>query len=481
MVRTEDLIISNLLYDEEYARIVLPNVDLRYFSEKFDSLVVKTISKFFGERHKLPSKKILAIELSKEEGLSDSDVPELVEFIQNIEKPGDEDKDWLLKTTEDFFKKKAVYNAILDSLSIIGGNDKSRKEDAIPTLLSDALSVSFDRSIGHDYFADAESRYEFYHRKEEKCEFDIELFNKITKGGLPKKTLSVAMAATGVGKSLFMCHMSSGAIKLGYNVLYISMEMAEEKLAERLDMNLLNMDVDDLHSVDKKTYMNKLKSITAKQHGEMIIRQFPTGGAHVGHFRALMKELQVKKKFKPDIVFVDYLNICASQKMKANSGANSYSIVKSVAEEVRGLAIEFDVPIVSATQVNRNGFGNSDIELTDTSESMGLTHTVDFMFALISTEELEKQNQIMVKQLKNRYGDLNYYKKFVIGIDRSKMRLYDTEQSAQSGISGAGNVVGFKPSQKANKFSVDDDEDDGIPVFDRGTPNQASGFGDDWE
>lgn len=480
MVRTEDLIISNLLYNEDYARVVLPNTDLRYFGEKFDSLVIKTISNFFSERSKLPSKKVLAIELAKETGLSDSEVPELVEFIQNIEKPGDEDQDWLLKTTEEFYKKKAVYNAILDSLSIIGGNDKTRKDDAIPTLLSDALSVSFDRSIGHDYFGDIESRYEFYHRKEEKIEFDIELFNKITKGGLPKKTLSVAMAATGVGKSLFMCHMSSAAIKLGYNVLYISMEMAEEKIAERLDMNLLNLDVDDLHSVDKKTFVNKFKNLTSKKHGNMVVRQFPTGGAHVGHFRALMKELQVKKKFKPDIVFVDYLNICASQKLKANSGANSYSIVKSVAEEVRGLAIEFDVPIVSATQVNRNGFANTDVELTDTSESMGLTHTVDFMFALISTEELEKQNQIMVKQLKNRYGDLNYYKKFVIGIDRSKMRLYDTEQSAQNGISGAGNVVGFKPASKTNPISVNDDDDDGIPVFDRGSVAPEQSFGD-WD
>lgn len=347
----------------------------------------------------------------------------------------------------------------MDSIDIIEGRDKVHKEDAIPSVLSEALSFTFDKTVGHDYIEDLESRFEFYHRVEERIPFDLDLFNKITKGGLPKKTLSVAMASTGVGKSLFMCHMSSACVSNGHNVLYITMEMAEERIAERLDANLLNLTIDDLYSIDKQTYISKFKKLKNKNLGKMVIKQYPTSSAHAGHFRSLLQELKTKKNFVPDIVFIDYLNICASQRVKMGAGANTYTIVKSIAEEIRALAVEFNVPIVSATQTNREGYNNSDVELTNTSESIGLPATVDFMVALISTEELEQMNQIMVKQLKNRYCDPNYYKKFVVGIDRAKMRLYNVESSAQKNIADSG------ANKKPNSFQYNNQKED-IPVFD---------------
>lgn len=479
MLRTEDVVISNLLYNEDYARIVIPNTNLTYFSDKIDRLVVDHICNFFATNGKLPTKKILAIELSKVQSLSESEFTSLGDYLQNIEKPEEVEHDWILKETEEFYKKRAIYNAIEESITIMDGTSKKYKEDAIPNLLSEALSVSFDKSIGHDYIEDLDARFDFYHRKEEKVEFDLDIFNKITRGGFAKKTLNVAMAATGVGKSLFMCHMSTAAIKLGYNVLYITMEMAEEKIAERLDMNLMDLTFDDLYAIDKKMFVSKFKNVTGDSVGKMVIKQYPTKGAHAGHFRALLKELKLKKKFTPDIVFVDYLNICCSQHVKSGA-VNSYTEVKSIAEELRGLAIEFNVPIVSATQTNKEGFNNTDIDITNTSESMGLTHTVDFMCALISTEDLEKMNQLMVKQLKNRYNDLNYYKKFIIGLERKKMRLFNMEDSAQDGISESGHKSSgisliTKPKSSVTDLPFAVDEDD-LPVFDRNSQKQPKGF-----
>lgn len=340
--------------------------------------------------------------------------------------------------TESFCKKKAVYNAILDSIGIIEGRDKNFQEDAIPSLLSDALGVSFDKHIGHNYLDDSDSRFEFYHRVEEKIRFDIDMLNKITKGGLSKKTLNVILAGTGVGKSLAMCHFAAANLMDNKNVLYITMEMAEERIAERVDANLLNLSMDELKTIDKPIFDSRVDKVRNKSHGRLIIKEYPTAGAHAGHFRALLEELKMKQEFTPDIIYIDYLNICSSQRLRYGANVNSYTYIKTIAEELRGLAVEYSVPIVSATQTTRSGFTNSDPGLEDTSESFGLPATVDLMFALISTEELEGMNQIMVKQLKNRYADPSYYKKFVIGVDRSKMKLYDLEASAQVNISESG-------------------------------------------
>jgi len=356
--------------------------------------------------------------------------------------------DWMLQHTEKFCKDRAVYNAILNSISIIDGRDKNHTQDAIPSILSDALSVTFDNHVGHDYLDDHNSRFDFYHRIEEKVSFDLDMFNKITKGGLSKKTLNIALAGTGVGKSLFMCHMAAGVLTQGKNVLYITMEMAEERIAERIDANLLNLTMDELKVVDRDIYEGRIDKIAKKTQGKLIIKEYPTAGAHTGHFRALLEELKLKRDFKPDIIYIDYLNICASQRMKQGGSVNSYTYIKSIAEEIRGLAVEYNVPIVSATQTTRGGFTNSDPGLEDTSESFGLPATADFMFALVSNEELEGLNQIIVKQLKNRYNDPSYFKRFVVGIDRAKMKLYDVEASAQTGLTDAGQ---------------DDDE----PVFDK--------------
>jgi archaellum biogenesis ATPase FlaH len=356
--------------------------------------------------------------------------------------------DWLVDTTEKFCKDKAIYNAIVDGISIIDGKDKNRGADAIPSLLTDALAVSFDNAVGHDYFDDSASRFDFYHKVEERIPFDLEFFNKITKGGLPQKTLNIALAGTGVGKSLFMCHMAANCLSQGKNVLYITLEMAEERIAERIDANLLNVSMENLQDLPKTMFEDKIKKIQKKTNGQLIIKEYPTASAHSAHFRGLIKELSIKKSFKPDMIFIDYLNICASSRLKGASQVNSYTYIKSIAEELRGLAVETNVPIMSATQTTRSGFGSTDIGLEDTSESFGLPATADFMFALISNEELDALNQIVVKQLKNRYNDPTMNKRFVLGIDRSKMRLYDVDNKEQEDL-------------------VDSGQDD-EPVFDKG-------------
>ena len=436
-MRIEQTILSNLLHNEEYARKVLPFVNKRYFSERKEAIIFEEYQNFFDKYNKPITKEILAIEVSNRKDLTDKEYNEFSDYINKIESVST-NTDWLYNETESFCKKKAIYNAILDSIGIIDGKDKQRSEDAIPSMLSDALGVSFDSHVGHNYIDDSDSRYEFYHRVEEKVRFDLDLFNKITKGGLSKKTLNVVLAGTGVGKSLFMCHAAAANLIDNKNVLYITMEMAEERIAERIDANLLNLSMDELKVVDKNVFDNRLDKIKQKSQGRLIIKEYPTAGAHAGHFRALLEELKMKQEFKPDIIYIDYLNICNSQRLRQGANVNSYTFVKTIAEEIRGLAVEYAVPIVSATQTTRSGFTSTDPGLEDTSESFGLPATVDLMFALISTEDLENLGQIMVKQLKNRYADPSYYKRFVIGVDRSKMKLYDVEISAQANISDAG-------------------------------------------
>ena len=430
-MRIEQKILSNLIFDENYCRKVIPFIKKEYFAERKEVILAEEIVSFFTKYNKPASKEILQIEVSNRKDLNDKELSELGDFIGTLSQEP-VNADWMLEHTEKFCKDRAIYNGVLSAIRIIDGNDKQHTQDAIPSILSDALAVSFDNHIGHDYLDDHNERYDFYHRVEEKIPFDLDMFNKITKGGLSKKTLNICLAGTGVGKSLFMCHVGAGCLTQGNNVLYITMEMAEERIAERIDANLLNLTMDELKVIDRDIYESRIAKITAKTKGKLIVKEYPTAGAHSGHFRALLEELKLKREFKPDIIFIDYLNICASQRMKQGGSINSYTYIKSIAEELRGLAVEYNVPIVSATQTTRSGFTNSDPGLEDTSESFGLPATADFMFALVSNEELEGLNQIIVKQLKNRYNDLNLYKRFVIGVDRSKMKLYDVEASAQT-------------------------------------------------
>jgi len=436
-MRIEQAILANLIHNEEYCRKVVPHLKKQYFSDRKELAVVNILLEFFQKYNKPATQEILSIELGNISGLTDKEVPEYQKFVTELNKTETNDE-WLLSETEKFCKDKAVYNAILQSIKIIEGNDKVHHKDAIPSILSDALGVCFDNHVGHDYIEDSDARFDFYHRVEEKIAFDLDMFNKITKGGLSRKTLNIALAGTGVGKSLFMCHVSAGALMQGKNVLYITMEMAEERIAERIDANLLNLTMDELKVVDKDIFDTRLGKVASKTTGKLVVKEYPTAGAHAGHFRALLEELRMKREFTPDIIMIDYLNICASQRMKMSHGVNSYTYIKSIAEELRGLAVEHNVPIISATQTTRSGFTNSDPGLEDTSESFGLPATADFMFALISNEELEGLNQIIVKQLKNRYNDPSYYKRFVIGIDRSKMKLYDVELSAQENLTDTG-------------------------------------------
>ena len=443
-MRIEQQILTNLIHNEHYCRKVIPFLKREYFGDRKESAILHQIAEFFTKYNKPITPEVLAIEISNTKGLTDKEVSDIGEIIGTlVHAPINEE--WLLENTEKFCKDRAVYLAIMDSIRIFEGKDQVHTKDAIPSLLSDALAVSFDNHIGHDYIEDYESRFEFYHRVEEKIPFDLEMFNKITKGGLSKKTLNIALAGTGVGKSLFMCHVAAGALNQGKNALYITMEMSEERIAERIDANLLNLTMDELKVIDKDIFENRIQKIKGKTQGKLIVKEYPTASAHAGHFRALLEELKLKREFVPDIVFIDYLNICSSQRMKAGANVNSYTFVKAIAEELRGLAVEYNVPIVSATQTTRSGYTSSDPGLEDTSESFGLPATADFMFALVSSEELENLNQIIVKQLKNRYNDPNYYKRFVVGIDRSKMKLYDVEASAQEGLSDAGHVKDDKP------------------------------------
>jgi archaellum biogenesis ATPase FlaH len=413
----------------------------------------------------LPSKESLIIELSDAKDLNEKQVRDSITLINAIEKEKDEktEQKWLIEQTEKFCQDKAIYNAIMESVQILDNKMESKSKGEIPKLLSNALGVSFDSNVGHDYLNDSDSRYEFYHRQESRISFDLEYFNKITKGGIPNKTLSICLAGTGVGKSLFMCHVAASCLSQGQNVLYITLEMAEERIAERIDANLLNVSMNELQKMTKSEYDRKFENLRSKTHGKLIIKEYPTASANSLHFRALLNELHLKKNFQPQIIFIDYLNICSSARLKPGANVNSYSYIKAIAEELRGLAVEFNLPIVSATQTTRGGYNNSDVELTDTSESFGLPATADFMFALISTEELQQLNQLMVKQLKNRFGDPNHYKRFVIGVDREKMRLYDAEQSAQTDLSDSGqddgpiNTFGNRESKFKRNF-------DGIKV-----------------
>lgn len=603
-MRLETVILSNLIQNDEYCRKVIPYIDKTYFSDRKEAVISSIISKFFETYNKPISHDILDIEIANYQGLSDKEVPEITAYARSLTS-SEGNMDWLIENTEKFCKDRAVYNAILNSIKIIDGKDSKLNPDAIPDILSKALSISFDSHVGHDYLEDASSRYDYYNRVEERVEFNLDMFNKITKNGLPKKTLNIALAGcvhpdtkvkirimfleieteisniqglldlgyeievdspdgyvpvslfvdkgdwdeyqlkiisdgrivrvnenhlfetidgwvyakdlvgrtdvvflcndgqqagivtktgnripivdiqvdhenhryytngvsshnTGVGKSLFMCHVAAGNLLAGRNVLYITMEMAEERIAERIDANILNVPIDQLGSMSKDVFMSRIGKITNKTKGKLIVKEYPTSSAHAGHFRALLEELKIKRNFKPDIVMIDYLNICTSQRVKMSGSVNSYTYVKAIAEELRGLAVEYDVPILSATQTTRSGFTNSDPGLEDTSESFGLPATADFMFALVSSEELESMNQIMVKQLKNRYSSIDYYKRFVIGIDRSKMTLYDVEESAQS-LSGAGKVDNTVPWEgDSSAFSKSD----------IGVGKRATGFSD---
>ena len=430
----EEIVISNLITNPDYMRKVLPFVKEEYFDDLSQKVVFKEVSTFIETYDNLPEPNAIALEVEKRKDLTEDAVNKVLEILSGLDKT-EYNEDWLLDTTEKWCKERAIYNALMESVQIADGQDKARNQDAIPTIMSEALSVCFDDHVGHDYIEDSESRYDFYHRKEEKIPFDLEFFNKITKGGLPNKTLNIALAGTGVGKSLFMCHMASAVLLQGRNVLYITLEMAEEKIAERIDANLLDVPIQQLSDplFSKGKYQSKIEKLQDKTQGRLVIKEYPTASAHVNHFKSLLNELSLKRGFHPEIIFVDYLNICASSRYK-NNIVNSYTYVKAIAEELRGLAGEFNVPIVSATQTTRSGYGSSDVELTDTSESFGLPATADLMFALIATEDLEAMNQIMVKQLKNRYNDPTVNKRFVIGIDRAKMRVYDCEQSAQDNI-----------------------------------------------
>jgi len=442
MKRLETTILKNLIFNEDYARKILPFIKSEYFTDNTEKILFEEINEYINHYKNLPTYESLVINFTESKKLTEQQVQDSIGMLReiNAEKEERSDNAWLIDNTEKFCQDKAIYNAIMKSVKILDNNSDRDSKGAIPQLLSDALGVSFDSSVGHDYIADSDNRFDFYHRHETKIPFDLDIFNKITKGGLPQKTLNIALAGTGVGKSLFMCHVAGSCLSQGQNVLYITMEMAEERIAERIDANLLNIDISDLHAISKQDYDRKFSAMRVKTQGKLIIKEYPTAAASALHFRALLNELQLKKSFKPDIIFIDYLNICASARIKPGSNVNSYSYIKAIAEELRGLAVEFSVPIVSATQTTRSGFTSSDPGLEDTSESFGLPATADFMFALISTEELEQLNQLMVKQLKNRYNDPNTFKRFVVGIDRAKMKLYDVEQSAQDDIVDAGQV-----------------------------------------
>jgi len=450
----EVLILRNLLYNEKYLRKVVPFIKAEYFEEVNQKIVFEEIIKFVHDYNQPATKEILCIEIEKRSDINDTQFQEITKLISYLEDDPAE-FEWLLNTTEKWCRDRAIYLALMESIGLADGKDETKGRDAIPTILSDALSVSFDTHIGHDYLTDYEERYELYHKKENKIEFDLEYFNKITKGGLPNKTLNIALAGTGVGKSLFMCHVASSVLLQGKNVLYITLEMAEEKIAERIDANLLNVNIQDIVDLPKNMFEGKVTDLAKKTQGTLIIKEYPTASAHSGHFKSLLQELALKKSFKPDIIFIDYLNICASSRYRAGSNVNSYSYIKAIAEELRGLAVEANLPIVSATQTTRSGYGSSDVDLTDTSESFGLPATADLMLALISTEELEGLNQILVKQLKNRYNDPTVFKRFVVGIDRAKMRLYDCEQSAQEDILDSGQEEEYNFEEKKPKKSFD--------------------------
>ena len=450
--RIEQVILENLIKDDAYVRKVIPFLKPEYFMQYEDKKVFDIIHSFVEKYNNPPSKQAIILAVNEDTSLNEDSHAKCMEVINTLN--GDEvNRDWLVDETEKFCKDKALYLGVMESIQIIDGKKKDMSTDALPSILSEALSVGFDTNIGHDFIEDAEKRYDFYHRLEEKVEFDLDMFNKITEGGLSNKTLNIALAGTGVGKSLFMCHMASAAISKGKNVLYITLEMSEERIAERIDANLMNIPIQELGDLSKAMYDDRIKKINDKIEGRLIVKEYPTASAHSGHFKALINELKLKRSFFPDIIFIDYLNICSSSRFRAGSSANSYTIIKSIAEELRGLAVEQDVPIVSATQTTRGGYDNSDVSLTDTSESFGLPATADLMFAIISTEELEQLGQFMIKQLKNRYADPTRNKRFMIGVDRSRMKLFDLDPSAQTQLTDANiDIPVFDSGQNEDKY-----------------------------
>ena len=456
--------LSELVSNEQYARKVLPFIKSEYFSDRTERIVFEEIQKFVEKYNALPTKSTLEIEIDTRRDLNENDISRILETVKSLKADKEVNYEWLVETTEKWCKDRAVYNAIVEGISIIDGKDKARGADSIPSILTEALAVGFDNHVGHDYLEDHESRFDYYHTVEEKIPFDLEFFNRITKGGLPPKTLNIALAGTGVGKSLFMCHVAANCLSQGKNVLYITLEMAEERIAERIDANLMNISMEDLHDLPKQMFESKINKIIKSTSGKLIVKEYPTASAHSGHFRGLIKELAIKKTFKPDIIFIDYLNICSSSRFKGNANVGSYFYIKSIAEELRGLAVETNVPIMSATQTTRSGFSNSDVGLEDTSESFGLPATADLMFALISNEELDALNQIAVKQLKNRYNDPSVNKRFVIGIDRAKMKLYDIDISEQHSLADANQTKG-----KEDDFDT--------PVFDKSSFGNRSDYG----
>jgi replicative DNA helicase len=446
-VRLEQTILRNLIQSDTFCRKVTPYLKSEYFTESDERSVFEEVQAYFDKYKKPPTVEALLINLENNSSLTDNVLKSSKTIVEKFRKQEDTPQEWLVEQTEQWCKDRAIYIAVMDSIEVIDKKSQ-RSTGEIPELLKGALSVSFDTHIGHDQLEDADARHDFYTHEEEKIPFDLEYFNKITKGGLPNKTLNIVLAGTGVGKSLFMCHMASSALMMNKNVLYITMEMAEERIAERIDANILNIPIKELPDLNKKMYSKKIDKLKEKTKGKLIIKEYPTAAAHVGHFRHLLQELSLKKDFQPDIIFVDYLNICASHRIRPGAGANSYTLVKSIAEELRGLAVEFDVPLVSATQTTRSGYGSTDIGLEDTSESFGLPATADLMFALITSDELEELDQMVVKQLKNRYNDPTIFKRFVIGVDRSRMKFYDCEQEAQEEL-------------------IDSAINDDVPVFDR--------------
>jgi len=442
--RIERIILKNLFYNEDFTRKALPFIKSNFFTNRNESILYKEVYDFVNKYKNLPTKETILVELNKRKDLKEEELTEIKTIVNGLNNEQVE-LQWLLDTTEQFCKDRAVHNAVLEGIQILDGKDKKQNPEAIPGILSEALAVSFDNHIGHDYIDDSEARYDFYHKKEKRFKFDLNYFNRITKGGVPSKTLNIALAGTGVGKSLFMCHTAANWLIQGKNVLYITLEMAEERIAERVDANLMDVTIDDLHAMPKDMYENKMSKLQKKTLGQLIIKEYPTASAHSGHFRALLNELSLKKTFKPDVVFIDYLNICASSRFKGGN-ISSYFYIKAIAEELRGLAVEFDMPIFSATQTTRSGFTSTDIGLEDTAESFGLPATADFMFALISNDELEQLNQLKVKQLKNRFGDPSMNRSFIIGVDRSKMRLFDVEASAQ-------NIVDSNQTEEEEKIT----------------------------
>jgi len=452
--RIENTIINNLFFDEQFTRKTIPFLKESYFTKREEKILFREIHAFINKYNNLPTKESILIELNNRKDLNEEEYKSTKELVASI-KEEETDLQWLTDTTEKFCKDRAVHNAVLEGITILEGKDKTRTPESLPSLLSDALGVSFDKHVGHDYIEDAQERFDWYHTKEKRYPFDLSYFNRITKGGIPSKTLNIALAGTGVGKSLFMCHAASAFLTQGLNVLYITLEMAEERIAERIDANLFDISMDDIRSMPKDLYDSKVKKLEDKTNGRLVIKEYPTASAHSGHFKALINELALKKSFKPQVIFIDYLNICASARFKGGN-ISSYFYIKAIAEELRGLAVEHDVPIFSATQTTRTGFVSTDIGLEDTAESFGLPATADFMFALQSNEELEALGQMKVKQLKNRYNDPGINRSFIIGVDRAKMRLYDTDAGSQ-------NIVGGKelkqkedyptPEQTYEKFS----------------------------